>query len=72
MTYLIHLAQMLNRLKVSCMTVFDPLMQFLEEARARHFPNPMSMALIDMKMPTTGKLVWQRLRVLRKIQSTTA
>jgi len=71
MTYLIHLTQVLNRLKVSCMTVFDPLMQFLEEARARHFPNPMSMAFIDMKTPT-GKLVWQRLRVLRKIQSTTA
>ena len=71
MTYLIHLTQVLNRLKVSCMTVFDSLMQFLEEARARHFPNPMSMALIDMKTPR-GKLVWQRLRVLRKIQSTTA
>jgi hypothetical protein len=64
------LTQVLNRLKVS-RTVFVPLMaqQFPEEAR--HFPNPMSMALMHMKMPT-GKPVWQRLRVLRKYQNRTA
>ena len=67
------LTQVLNRLKVSRMATFVPLMvqQFPEAEEARHFPNPMSMALMHMKMPT-GKLVWQRLRVLRKYQSRTA
>ena len=53
------------------MAVFVPLMvqQFPEEAR--HFPNPMSMALMRTNMPT-GKLVWQILRVLRNFQSKTA
>lgn len=68
MTYFMDLTQVLNRLKVSRMAAFVPLMvqQFPEEAR--HFPNPMSMALMRMNMPT-GKLVWQILRVLRNYQS---
>ena len=71
MTYFMDLTQVLNRLKVSRMAVFVPLMvqQFPEEAR--HFPNPMSMALMRTNMPT-GKLVWQILRVLRNFQSKTA
>lgn len=50
------LTQVLNRLKVIRMAAFVPHMvqQFPEEAR--HSPNPMSMALMYMKMPT-GKLV---------------
>jgi len=71
MTNLMDLTQVLNRLKVSRMAVFVPLMvqQFPEEVR--HFPNPMSISLMHVKMPT-GKLVWQRLRVLRKYQNRTA
>ena len=67
MTYFMDLTQVLNRLKVSRMAVFVPLMvqQFPEEAGL--LPDPMLMVLMHMKMPT-GKLV----RVLRKSQSRTA
>lgn len=71
MTYFMNLTQVLNRLKVSRMAVFVPLMVHQVPEEARHFPNSMSMALIHMKLPT-GKLVWQRLRVLRKYQNRTA
>jgi hypothetical protein len=64
------LTQVLNRFKVSCMAEFDPLLVQIPE-EARHFLNPMSMALMAMKMPM-GKPAWWRLRVLKKYQSTTA
>jgi hypothetical protein len=52
------------------MAEFDPLLVQIPE-EARHFLNPMSMALMAMKMPM-GKPAWWRLRVLKKYQSTTA
>jgi hypothetical protein len=51
MTYFAHLIQVLNRFKVSCMAEFDPLMVQQIPEEARHFPDPMSMAFMDMKMP---------------------
>ena len=71
MTYFMDLTQVLNRLKVSRMAAFIPLMVQQSPEEGRHFPNSMSMALMRMNMPT-GKLVWQILRVLRNYQSKTA
>src|SRR6266850_3596061 len=51
------LTQVLNRFKVSCMAEFDPLLVQQIPEEARHFPNPMSMALMAMKMPM-GKPAW--------------
>ena len=56
MTYFMDLTQVLNRLKVSRMAAFIPLMVQQSPEEARHFPNSMSMALMRMNMPT-GKLV---------------
>jgi len=53
------------------MVAFDPLMVQQIPEEYKHFLNPMSMALMAMKIPT-GKLAWRRLRALKKYQSTTA
>lgn len=65
------LTQVLNRFKVSCMAEFDPLLVQQIPEEARHFPNPVSMALMAMKMPM-GKPAWWRLRAVKKYQSMTA